>query len=316
MIRLIVAACALALMTAASAYADTTATTANGTWLASPGQSSIYQTHVGQPINADGTSNFKSNGKATIPVQFSLSRGTGPLVFDSIGSDTATDNDFSFLSFTPNATTTFAQVAKLAAAYAFTTGDCHTGSLRWQIRISQTEVVYIYYGAYPSFASCTGGDDQSGVNLIGQPDLRYDTTSVGGTFYDTYANAVALVGSAPILRASLVLESGYAGDQRLTLSSATVNDDTFVPAPSSPPAPTCDLPPATIKLTKIGGTSTGPVTEPVSIQPNDENGSFRVVDCKYMYNLSTSSLSGTGRYRVEAVVNGSVASGAAEFDLR
>ncbi len=34
-----------------------------------------------------------------------------------------------------------------------------------------------------------------------------------------------------------------------------------------------------------------------------------------MYNLATSSLPGTGRYRVEVVI-GSTSAGAAEFDLR
>src|SRR6188474_2708915 len=71
---------------------------ANGTWAAYPGQSTSYQTSVQQPINADGSSNFKSNGKAVIPVKFGLSQGTGPFVFESIGSDTSIDNDYSFLS--------------------------------------------------------------------------------------------------------------------------------------------------------------------------------------------------------------------------
>jgi hypothetical protein len=100
------------------------------------------------------------------------------------------------------------------------------------------------------------------------------------------------------------------------LTSATVNDNTFAPPSASPLAPTCDLPPAMIKITKTSGTSTGDVNEPLTIQPNDNNGSFRVVDCKYMYNLATSSLSGIGRYTVTAVVNGVEASNPAKFDLK
>jgi hypothetical protein len=63
-------------------------------------------------------------------------------------------------------------------------------------------------------------------------------------------------------------------------------------------------------------TPTGDVNEPLTIQPNDSNGIFRVVDCKLMYNLATSSLSGVGTYTVSAVINGTTASYPAVFDLR
>lgn len=193
----------------------------------------------------------------------------------------------------------------------------HGGSLRWSVRVSATRSVSIYYGAVPSFTSCKGADAQVNTNLIGQPELRYDTSQVGGTFYDPYDNAVALVGAAtPVVRASLVLDSGWGGDQRLTLGSATVNDNTFTPAPATAPAPTCNLPAATIRVTKTSGSPSGTVNEAVTIQPGDDNGSFRVVDCKCMYNLATSSLSGPGTYKVEAVIGGVPASAAAVFDLR
>ena len=54
------------------------AQTPAGTWALYPEQSNTYATSVQQPINADGTSNFKSNGKAVIPVKFSLSTAPGP----------------------------------------------------------------------------------------------------------------------------------------------------------------------------------------------------------------------------------------------
>ncbi len=119
-----------------------------------------------------------------------------------------------------------------------------------------------------------------------------------------------------MIRASLVLDSGWAGDQRLTLGPTTVNDNTFTPPSSTRLAETCNLPPADIKVTKLSGTPLGVVNEPISIQPADTNGQFRIVDCKYMYNLATSSLSGTGQYKVEAVINGTPVPGAAYFSLK
>lgn len=297
-----------------AAYHPVSAQSPAGTWVLYPAQSTTYATSVQQPINVDGTSNFKSNGKAVIPIKFSLSTAPGPAIFQSIGTDTETANDFSFLSFTPTSPLLFSQITTLSAAYTFTQGNCHGGSLRWSVRVSPTQSVFIYYGDYPNFTNCTI-PTQSGANMINLADLRYDTSQVGGTFYDSYAGAMALVGGMNIVRASLVLDSGWGGDQVVTLTSATVNSNTFVPSTGSG-SPTCDLPPATIQITKISGSSTGAVNEPISIQPNDDNLQFRIVDCKYMYNLATSSLSGPGGYKVEVVINGSPAAGAAFFDLR
>ena len=244
-----------------------------------------------------------------------------------------TDNDYSFLSFTPNSTVIFNQITQLSSEYAFTLGDCHGGSLRWQVRTSPTQAVYIYYGTPPQFGNggtggCTSSSPgvvyQSGTNLIGLPDLRYDTSQyAGGTFYDTYAHTQELIGDLPIVRASLVLDSGWqdapTGEQRLTLTSATFAtagfSDTFVPSPSSALTPTCPTQTATISITKVDGAPTGDVNEPISIQPQDNNGIFRIVDCKYMYNLATSSLSGVGTYTVKATI-GSSTSTVGTFDLK
>ena len=306
------------------------AQTPTGTWELYPAQSNTYATTVQQPINADNTSNFKSNGKAVIPVKFSLSTALGPAIFQSIGSDNVTENDYSFASFTPTSTLLFSQITNLSAVYVFTEGDCHGGSLRWQVRTSATQAIYIYYGTDPNFGNggiggCTGGSvggaDQTGLNLLTQAGLRFDLTQYGGPFYGNYADALAYTGNGtmPVLRASLVLDSGWQyaplGDQRLILTNATVNTNTFAPSTSGG-ASTCDLPPATLQIVKLSGDFSGGVNEPISIQPNDDNSQFRIVDCKYMYNLATSSLSGPGRYQVTAVINGTPAGGSAFFDLR
>ncbi len=57
----------------------------------------VIEAAVQQPINADGSSNFKANGKAVIPVKFALSQGIGAFVFESICSDTSRPtNDYSY----------------------------------------------------------------------------------------------------------------------------------------------------------------------------------------------------------------------------
>jgi hypothetical protein len=127
---------------------------------------------VQQPINADGSSNFKANGNAVIPIKLGLASGSGPFVFESIGSNSSTPDDISYVSFTPSSPLTFSEITELSAVYEFTLGDCHGGSLRWQVRTSPTQAVFIYYGTHPQFGNgavggCTpesaGGEAQSGV---------------------------------------------------------------------------------------------------------------------------------------------------------
>jgi hypothetical protein len=151
--------------------------------------------------------------------------------------------------------------------------------------------------------------------MIGMADLRYDLTQYGGPFYGSYAQAQALVGNLPILRASLVLDAGWGGDQRLTLTSATVNTNTFTPQPPTPPTATCPTSQALIGITKVSTSPTGVVNEPETIQPQDNNGVFRIVDCKYMYNLATGSLMGAGTYNVSATIDGTTFP-VATFDLK
>ena len=303
---------------ASTVSADQVVTTPNGTWTAYPGQSATYGAAIQQPINANGSSNFKANGRAVIPVKFALSQGTGPFVFESIGSDNETDNDYSYLSFTHNMPVMFNTITELSAAYAFTKGNCHGGALRWQVRTDANHAFFIYYGDYPNFTDCTTSS-QSGSNMIGLGDLRYDTSQYpGGTFYDNYAHAQALVGTSQITRVSLILDGGWAGDQILTLTSATVAtgafSQTFTPQ-ETPPTPTCPPSTAYIGITKISASPSGDVNEPQTIQPQDNDGIFRIVDCKYMYNLATSSLMGAGSYNVYATIDGTTFF-VAGFDLK
>jgi hypothetical protein len=69
-------------------------------------------------------------------------------------------------------------------------------------------------------------------------------------------------------------------------------------------------------VTKTDANATGAVNEPETIQPQDTSGLFRIVDCKYMYNLPTRSLSGAGTYSVYAKIGDVIATNPAVFDLK
>jgi hypothetical protein len=336
--------CAAIVALASVASASTVVNTLHGTWTAYPGQQATYQTTVQQPINADGSSNFKANGKAVIPVKLALSQGTGAFIFESYYDSDPSTYPYSFLEFDPSTLPTLAEISQLSAVYNFTVGDCHAGSLRWTVYLQDTDPdaptpvrnLDIHYqpgenGISDQFCQPgTSGTNRADMTSA-DPYVVINQFTYGGSPYTftsaynvTYAEAISQLGGLQVLGMNLIVDSGFAGNERVNLTSATVAvggtnnySETFTPQPPSALAPTCDLPAnATIKITKTAGTPSGDVNEPISIQPNDSNGIFRVVDCKLMYNLATSSLSGVGTYHVYAVINGVSATNEAVFDLK
>jgi hypothetical protein len=322
-----------------------------GRWGAYPGQSTSYGAAVQQPINADNSSNFKANGKAVIPVKFALAQGTGAFVFESIISDNATNtaNDYSILQWQANASNgpiTLNQLTTLIANYQFTSGNCQGGSLRWTIRLQdgsvQRNLDIHYQPGHDSLSEQTCAAGTSGKNMVdvGSTDpyvvinqftyagSAYTFTSANPVYNTTYADALSQLGNLVIVQngISLILDSGWgaSGDQRVTLTGAQVGlgngaavsyTEMFTPLPASPVTSTCPTQQATISITKVDGAPTGDVNEPISIQPQDNDGNFRIVDCKYMYNLATSSLSGVGTYTVKATI-GTTTFTVGTFDLK
>ena len=79
-------------------------------------------------------------------------------------------------------------------------------------------------------------------------------------------------------------------------------------------AATCDLPPATIAVTRTEGDTTGPVDESVYTGPADNGSFFRIDNCQYIYNLNASAF-GKGTYQVDIMINDQVV-GSATFQLK
>ena len=77
---------------------------------------------------------------------------------------------------------------------------------------------------------------------------------------------------------------------------------------------TCNLPPATIAVTRTAGGVIGPIDESDYNGSADNGSDFRIGNCQYMYNLSTGAL-GAGTYRVNIIINDQVV-GSATFGLR
>jgi len=77
---------------------------------------------------------------------------------------------------------------------------------------------------------------------------------------------------------------------------------------------TCQLPAATIAVTRTAGGTTGPIDESVYTGSADTGSNFRISNCQYVYNLSASAL-GVGTYRVDIIINAQVV-GSASVQLK
>ncbi|MFN2542148.1 MAG: LamG-like jellyroll fold domain-containing protein [Chthoniobacterales bacterium] len=79
-------------------------------------------------------------------------------------------------------------------------------------------------------------------------------------------------------------------------------------------SPTCDLPPATIAVTRTAGATTGAVNESLYSMAADNGSNFKIVGCHYEYNLNSAAL-GAGTYSVDIKINDQVV-GTAIFQLQ
>lgn len=138
---------------------------------------------------------------------------------------------------------TLAQITQLSAEFNVTDDDCSAGSPRFAINFGLNKNVVVYLDPTPSVSGgCTANTWLSTGNLVGTTDAcRVDTSQIapGTQCTATWASAVSLMGSQPILSISFVVDSGWSqADQEQTIQVRTVkiNNDTFL-APKAPEGP-------------------------------------------------------------------------------
>jgi hypothetical protein len=114
--------------------------------------------------------------------------------------------------------TTVSDIDSLSAVLV--SAACGGGSPRFQINTAEGNI-FVYLGTAPNFTACATGDTG---NLLATADLRVDTSQVGGTFYDTWAHAVALVGDELVTELLFVVDSGWLlGSQTVVVESVTID---------------------------------------------------------------------------------------------
>ena len=166
----------------------------------------------------------------------------GILTLVSNTGDAGSTNDASGATFAETGVTTFSSISTLSTEFDVTDDDCKGGSPRFQVRVqtpSGEKNVFVYLGPSPSFTGCSTNVWIASGNLIGAVDGRYDTSHVqAGTQVSTYAQANALVGSYQVTGISLVVDAGWAfedKEQTVKVRNVRVNGSTFYTGETTPP---------------------------------------------------------------------------------
>jgi len=148
-------------------------------------------------------------------------------------SDTSIANDSSGINFTSTGVTTFSTLTQLATKYNVTDDSCGGGSPRFQINFG-TQNAFVYLGPSPTFTGCTPNTLVDSGNLIGNNDAcRWDTSQLqSGTQCNTYAGALALLGSRTVTGIQLVVDSAWFfadKEQTVLVCDIRINSSTVFP---------------------------------------------------------------------------------------
>lgn len=151
-------------------------------------------------------------------------------------SDASVAPGYAGMSFSVPSGLTFANLQTLSTDYNVTDDDCGGGSPRFSISLDTNNDgvsdghIFAYLGPQPSYSGCAQNTWLSSGNLL-DGSHSVDTSQLGGTFYDTEANAVANYGSAKVLSVSLVVDGSWAfadGEQTILVRNAVVNGATDI----------------------------------------------------------------------------------------
>ena len=206
---------------------------------------------------------FVSTASAAGTLLFGATAGPDHVILVSDLSDVPTTNDFSAIKFDDETGNLVSSITSLGTDYNVTDDDCGGGAPRFQIAVDMDgnattspadKNIFIYIGPHPNFTGCTPNTWVSTGNLIASPDPRFDTSQIGGTFYDTWANVLALVGNKGILSISIAVDAGWMfgdSEQTVLIDNTDINGMFYDYNP--PPPPTGVINSSFIKIEASGG---------------------------------------------------------------
>ena len=128
---------------------------------------------------------------------------------------------------------TFADLEKLSTDYMFTAGTCGGGTPRFQINVidpntNETKNIQVYLGDYPGYNTCAVNTWVNSGDLL-ENGKYVDTSQIGGTFYQSYEDALAAFGSYEVTGIQLVTDGAWSqigGEQTVRVDNVMINEAT------------------------------------------------------------------------------------------
>lgn len=168
------------------------------------------------PMMAGAASSYTLFGDATM-----VSPGNGSnTAVQTVSSESP---GYGGINFDVPAGTTFANIETLSTDYKITDGDCAGGSPRFQLETA-TGNIFVYLGPSPNYTGCQLNTWVNSGDLLAS-GLTVDATQVGGTFYNSYDDAVTALGNTIITSVDLVTDGGWAmeGDQVVLFDNVNID---------------------------------------------------------------------------------------------
>jgi len=187
---------------------------------------SAYALHSPEHYNLIGDANYITPGNAS-----------------NRAVNIASDPGFGGINYPVEAGTTFAGLTTLSSDFRVEADDtCFGGSPRVQIKVQTptngVKNIFAYFGTDSAGAPCIPGTWQNSGDFL-EVGRLLDTSQVGGTFYDPYANALANYGSYPVVSIQIVADAswGFAdSEQAADIDNTLINSTLFtyeIPVPTS-----------------------------------------------------------------------------------
>lgn len=136
------------------------------------------------------------------------------------------------ITFTLDEPLTFAELERLSLDFNVTDDGCANRSPRFAIGLNTAagmRYVFAYLGPTPSYQGCLVDLWLQSGDLL-ESGIAIDTSQLGGTFYDSYENAVARYGGLSVARLLLIVDGGAAfpdGEQTVLVDNVRINDTLF-----------------------------------------------------------------------------------------
>jgi len=154
----------------------------------------------------------------------------------------ASDPGFGGINYPVEAGMTFATLTTLSSDFRVGADDaCFGGSPRMQIKVQTPtngiQNIFAYFGVDSAGAPCVPGTWQNSGDFL-EAGRLLDTSQVGGTFYDPYANALANYGSYPVVSIQVVADASWGfldSEQDADIDNTLINSTLFtyeVPVPT------------------------------------------------------------------------------------